>query len=121
MKATKAYLIDPVKLDVTEVIINGDYTEIYKHIDCEIFTAVEVNKHGDTIYIDDEGLFVPDQVFFMHSGYPHQPLAGKGLLLGTDEEGESVNPHCSLEETIKAVSFLTRYQVLLWLKDHPNA
>lgn len=118
----KAYLIDPIALDVTEVTLPGDYRDIYKLLGCEIFTVVTINEHGDGIYVDDEGLYVPNQVFFLHTDYPYQPLAGKGLVLGMDNEtGESQDPHVSLEETIKKVSFLTRYQVLLWLDDHPEA
>lgn len=121
MKA-KAYLIDPVKLQVTEVTLSGDYREIYKHIHCEIFTAVTINENGDSIFVDDEGLYAENQVFFIHTDYPYQPLAGYGLVLGCDmETGESVSPICTLEETISKVSFLTRFQVALWLKDHPDA
>lgn len=118
----KAHLIDPVRLQVTEVTISEDYKEIYKQIHCETFTAVTINENGDSIFIDDEGLYVANQVFFLHSNYPYQPLAGYGLVLGCDmETGESRSPICKLEETISKVSFLTRYQVSLWLKDHPDA
>jgi len=116
------YLIDPFTLQVTEVTLGSDYKEIYNFIRYEIFTVVEINKYSDSIYVDDEGLFVAGQMFFMHTGYPYQPLAGRGLVLGCDPEtGESRSPVCSLAETINAVSFLTPYQVHLWVKDHPEA
>ena len=118
----KAYLIDPHKMQVTEVEIGNDYREINELLHCDIFTAVTISGNGDAIFVDDEGLFVADQVFFLHTDYPYQPLAGYGLVLGCDmETGESRSPICSLEETIKKVSFLTRYQVSLWLSDHPDA
>lgn len=116
------YLIDPFELQVTQVTLGNDYKEIYGFIRCEIFTTVEVNKFGDTIFVDDEGLYVANQLFFIHTGYPYQPLAGRGLLLGCNlETGESQSPVVSLEQTIKQVSFLTPYQVRLWLNDHPDA
>lgn len=115
------YLIDPFELQVTQVTLGNDYKEIYGFIRCEMFTAVEVNQHGDSIFVDDEGLYVANQMFFIHTGYPYQPLAGRGLLLGCDlKTGESQSPVVSLEQTIKSVSFLTPYQVRLWLKDNPE-
>jgi hypothetical protein len=116
-----AYLIDTVKLEVREVEISGDYREIYKLIDCEIFTVVAIND-SDVIYVDDEGLLVDlrKQTFFMYNGIP-QPLAGKGLVLGTDmETGESTSPKISLMEVIKAVSYMTFYQVQRWARDNPD-
>ena len=111
--AMKAYLIDPVRLEVTQVQIGDDYREIYKFIDADIFECVQINRQGDAIYIDEEGMLknLSQQIFFMYKGYSH-PLAGKGLILGTNKAtGESREPTISLNEVIKAVSFLTPYQV----------
>jgi hypothetical protein len=92
------YLIDPFAKTVTEVGYSGDFRQIYSLIECETFDVARVNKHGDSIFIDDEGLIVEKpQAFFWFDGYP-QPLAGKGLLLGSDSDGESVSPHVTLQE-----------------------
>jgi hypothetical protein len=101
---TKAYLIDPVTRTVEEVTYADNFTHIYSLIDCDTFTCLTFNEHNDTVFVDDEGLFKPDQHFFKLKGYP-DPLAGKGLVLGTDEEGESVSPTISLEEFRKLISF----------------
>jgi hypothetical protein len=100
----RAYLIDPFTKTVTEVEHNGDYREIYKLIDAETFTTVLLNSRRDTVYLDDEGLFKPldQQEFFMLRSYPN-PLAGKGLVLGTNYAGDSVDPQASLEEVTNAV------------------
>lgn len=50
---------------------------------------------GSVLFLDDEGLFVEGQTFFILEGYP-QPLAGKALVMGTDEEGESMDAPVSL-------------------------
>lgn len=121
MKEYNAHLIDPVKRIVTLVTIRGDYTELYKHLHCQIFTAVQINNMQDTIYVDDEGLYVDNQLFFYHKNYPSQPLAGYGLVVGTDEEGESVNPKVTLEETIQAVTFMSRSDVMEWVRNNPDA
>jgi hypothetical protein len=55
------------------------------------------------LYVDDEGLYVENQVFFNIKGCS-QPLAGRGLILGTDDivvsviEGESIDCMSSLEQ-----------------------
>jgi hypothetical protein len=85
----KAYLIDPFARTVTQVEYSGDYKEISALIGCQLFDAVRIGANGDTIFVDDEGLLNGPTEFFKHSSYP-SPLAGKGLVLGTDDEGESV-------------------------------
>ena len=118
----KAILIDPIKLDVTEVNIGTDYREIYKQIDADTFECITINKNGDAIYIDEEGLLKPfeTQCFFMFSGYP-QPIAGKGLILGLNRAtGESENPTITVKEVIQKVSYLTPYQVYLWTLENED-
>jgi len=101
----KAYLIDPFEMTISEVNYSGNYEEIYKLIDCKYFDCVNLGRTGDTIYIDDEGLINgKQQEFFKVKGYP-TPLAGYGLVLGSDEEGDSVEPKISLEELRELVSF----------------
>lgn len=116
-----AHLINPVKRIITEVIIDGDYKQLYELLHCQIFTAVQINEKRDTIYVDDEGLFVENQVFFLHKDYPYQPLAGYGLVVGTDDEGESITPSVSLQETREKVTFLSRAGLLKWMSEHPEA
>ena len=102
----QAILIDPFKQEIHPVEYSGDYTEIQKLLGCKWFTcAYPPNLNGDVIYVDDEGLYVEDQRFFMIEGYPH-PLAGYGLLLGTDDEGESVRPKSNVMELIQRLSFV---------------
>jgi len=94
----KAYLIDPVTRTVTEVEYSGDYQQIYKLIDCDTFTCVDLNEHADTVFVDDEGLINGKCTeFFLLRNY-HQPLAGKGLVLGTNDEGDSVSPSITLDQ-----------------------
>lgn len=112
MAIMKAYLIDPFKKEVTSVEYNGDFQQIYDLIDCSCFDVARINSHGDGIYVDDEGLIgdIMKQAFFMFSGYPN-PLAGKGLVLGTDYQGESVEPHITLDELKSKVRFMTIDQI----------
>jgi hypothetical protein len=101
----KAYLIDPYETKVTEVEYSGNYEDIYKLIDCRTFDCVGFRGFKDTIYIDDEGLYKEDKQFFMVDGFP-TPLCGKALVLGTDEEGDSISPKTSLTKLKSMVDFI---------------
>lgn len=90
----KAILIDPYAETITEVEYNGDWRTIYEHIDCDT---------GDGIYVDDNGLITGDlteKKFFLLDTY-HQPVVGKGLVLGVDDEGESTSPQGTTVEYLK--------------------
>lgn len=99
-----AYLIDPFERSVQEVNYWGDYKEIYKHIKCDLFTCVYLNTENDCVFVDDEGLWKDNQAFFRIEGYP-EPLAGRGLVLGTDDEGESCSPKLSFDDVRRMISF----------------
>lgn len=101
----RAILIDPVEETVTEVDYDGDFRSIYSLLDITCFTCVQINSHGDVIYIDDEGLMKSGQLFFEHAAYP-RPLAGKGLVLGTNDEGETVPPVVATHKLCDDVLFL---------------
>ncbi len=83
----KAYLIDPFKRDISVVEYTGNYKNIYEHIEAQTFDLVRINNAGDCIYVDDEGYYAEDKALFTIRGYKN-PLVNKGLVLGTDEEGE---------------------------------
>jgi hypothetical protein len=94
----KAYLIDPFEHQVTEVEYSGDFRDIYKLIDAQCFDCARFNERGDAVYVDDEGLLgLRPMAYFAVDGYLNI-LAGKGLVLGCDRNGESTSPTISLEE-----------------------
>ena len=101
----RAILINPFTQTIEEVDYSGDYKDIYSLIECDLFTTVYLpNTSDDTLFVDDEGLYVENQRFFKIDGF-EQPLAGRGLLLGTDEEGESVDCMSTVEEVKAIVSW----------------
>lgn len=81
----RAFLIDPAERTLTSIEFEGDFRKIGELIGCDIITAARINDLGDVIYVDDEGLMKGQASFFLVEGYP-QPLAGRGLLVGTDVE-----------------------------------
>jgi hypothetical protein len=110
-KYVRAILIDPVAKTVTEVEHDAkDFTDIHRllsdpenglKVGC--FTAVGIDRHHH-VFVDDNGLLEDPKHFFEWKGYG-QPLAGRGLVLATDEAGDTVAAMISLDAVKAAVSF----------------
>jgi hypothetical protein len=105
MRPCKAILIDPVTCTVRFVEVDGDdFNSIYPQLDCQTFTACcHIARDGETgsykddqMLVDDEGLYVKDQRFFMIKAYPG-PIAGRGLILGLDALGNTISTRLSLD------------------------
>jgi|TARA_R100001163_G_C5039498_1_gene177951 hypothetical protein len=104
----KAILIDVHTQSVTEVEHDNTLDNIYDLLNCRTFDVVRIDE-VDSIYIDDEGLFVDDQLFFEYGGDAQSVrLAGNGLILGVDDEGNSISPQTTVEEVEGRVGFLPR-------------
>lgn len=99
----RAILIDPKTRTITEVEYDGNYKSIYRLIDCDTFTVVQIDDIN-SIFVDDNGLLNNPRYFFIWKGYA-QPLANKGLILGCDEEGESIATNLSLGYVERHVRF----------------
>lgn len=101
----RAFLIDPEAKTVNEVLFDGDYHQIYTLIGAECFDVCRL-PDNDGIFVDDEGLVNgKPQSFFMHID-AMQPLAGKGLVLGCDEQGNTVEPKTTLDHLRRSVVWL---------------
>jgi hypothetical protein len=109
----KALLIDSKNKVVKQIEIGENYTEITKAIDCDVFAAPHILENNDTMYCDDEGLLKDPENFFLLDTYP-QPIAGNGLILGCDYEGESKDVEISLEELSSRVTFMNVHDAYNW-------
>lgn len=105
----KAILIDPFEHSIKEVEYSGDFRQIYELIGAECFDVVRIS-HEDSIFVDDMGLMNNPTHFFIHEGYL-SPLAGKGLVLGCDENGDSISPVTTVEEVKSKVKFANIFQL----------
>lgn len=88
----KALKIDVVNQTVTHILID-DIDDIYKAIGngCEIFCCPINFDNGDTLYADDESLLRENvEGCFMMSNWNYA-IVGNAIILGTDEEGESID------------------------------
>ena len=116
MKQTiKAILIDSEKREIREVELIQDnrssIESIYKQLKCECITSAcsEVFSHiGHALFVDDEGLLKthPLGAFCVSLNprpYTSQTLSGNGLLVGIDEEGETISHKLDIEMIKKIV------------------
>ena len=99
----RVILVNPFDETVKEAVYGGDYREIYDLIECRTFDVVSLSD-ADDLYVDDEGLLVEgNQRYFSWSG---RNFAGKGLIMGHDDEGETTATTYDLQEVIDRVEFL---------------
>ena len=104
----RAILINPEDKTVTEVDYDGDYKSIYKLIGCSTFDVVRTSTSNDGIYIDDEGLYAQIQFkwqFTFDNAYEPIKLVNKGLVLGCNDEGDSVAPDSTVEDIKKNITW----------------
>ena len=113
MKRIKAILIDSYNQEVKEVEYEAEsIDDMYKLLKCTMFTTAGYMPNGDVCLVDDEGLINGTEVFFVPEWYP-QPLAGNGLIVGDDGEGESVGVKSTIEEIQAMVDFKGIDDILL--------
>ena len=89
---TRAILIDPFTETVSQVTLADTKLQTLRTlIDCDIITMAGLADGVDMI-LDDEGLLKDSssQAYFK-IGISSQPFAGKALIVGTDEEGNTVS------------------------------
>jgi hypothetical protein len=102
----KVIKIDARKKTITEIELDWGIKALYKELECEMFTCIEL-PNGDSLYIDDEGLLLDEPIgAFMLKGFL-QPLSGHGLIIGIDDKtGESNDCKYTIEFIKKNVEFL---------------
>ena len=97
----RAILINPFDETITEVEYSGDFRQIYELTDCSTFDIVML-CNTDDLYVDDEGL-LKDNRYFSWSG---RNFAGKALIIGHDDEGDSISSTYDLQEVVDRVEWL---------------
>jgi hypothetical protein len=105
----KAILINPFDKSITEVELKtGDLAEIYALTDSTIVEAVSVSQ-GNDVFINEEGLLgdLDEQQFFLlgdnNNGW--MMLAGKGLVLGNNSDGDSVSTTLTVPQLWQMVAW----------------
>ena len=108
MKPIRAILIDPFTETVSQVTLADTKLQTYYHLlGCDLITIAGLADGVDMI-LDDEGLLKDSssQAYFK-IGIGSQPFAGKALIVGTDEEGNTVSvpEHITTEKVFERVIF----------------
>lgn len=102
IQAMRAILINPIDKTIKEVEFDGSSKHIYELIKSDTFQMVRMDDHH-FVLVDEMG-FVRKEIkpLFQHSCYP-KPMAGLGLVVGVDENGDDLAPcKLSLEEVTSA-------------------
>ena len=123
-KVLKGLLIDPEKREISEVEIpvgedGSCLNGMYRAIGC---SAVDVGRGGlrylpnhpeDDVWFDDEGLFSDCKYSFKLPGWV--PLIGRGLILGFNDEGDSV------DHTLKPKDVQVLRLTIMWGRQIPES
>lgn len=112
----KAVLIDAKARTISDIEYSGNWRDISPMLGCDLFTVVRNLPDGDDVYVDDEGLLKlnADSVFFEMPWYPN-PLAGSGLILSCDRDGNSTAAVHDADYYRKHITFKSMKAV--WLKE----
>lgn len=92
MKPIKVILIDPFTETISYVTLADTKLDTYYNLlGCSLITIAGLADGVDMI-LDDEGLLKDSnsQAYFK-MGISSQPFAGKALIVGTDDEGNTVS------------------------------
>ena len=103
-----AWKIDPYEKSISVIEIDGSLQSYYKAMSTEtigvnMMELVKVDREND-IYVDEEGLFKPDQRFFTITGGV-QPYAGIGIAVGSTPDGDNCGSKLSPLEIMALVGF----------------
>lgn len=106
----KAILIDAKNQSVQEVHYDDNIEHIKKLLECDYFTVPVQLDNGDALYVDDESLLKDPSTLpgaFTFSEYPYQMLFGHGLILGTNDQGDSQDYQSRIDDVTAKISFFT--------------
>jgi hypothetical protein len=102
-------LIDPFLKKVTNVKVENDLKDFYRHIGCSMVEVVSLTQYSDDdIWVDEEALLKSHQRFFKVSDLPfghHGVIAGRGLILGNGGEGNTISCDLSIEDVLPRISW----------------
>lgn len=100
-----AILIDPFSNSIKQVETPAvvGLKEMYKLLDCNMIEFCPTRlDNEDALIVDEEGLMKNDQAFFKFDG---QAYAGKGLILGTTEDGDLTSCRSDVDAITAKVTF----------------
>ena len=110
----RAIKIDVVKKQVYEIEISKGLNPIYESIGCDIFCCPVTWDNQDTIYADDEALLKEDVEGCFSFPDFNYPIVGNAIILGSDDEGESVDAKTKVSELMEKIIWGNKEAAELW-------
>jgi hypothetical protein len=106
----KAIKIDVEKREVRFIEIESELQPMYEAIGngCSCISSVISYENEDTMYADDEALLNPEKIKggFMYPDWQF-PIVSNVIILGTDEEGNSVDCKSTLAQIKSNLRFIS--------------
>jgi hypothetical protein len=110
-RKVKCFKINVLDGSVEDVEIGGlkDYYEAIGN-DCSLIETGYILEGGDTVFVDEEGLFhenIGGFVLFDESYKAVAILHGNGIVIGMDDEGNEQAPVTSIGSLRSRIGFVT--------------
>lgn len=102
-KTLTGYLVDPDTATISAIDLERDengslLTALYQLIGCQLVEKYELGDNHD-LWIDEEGwLTFPRAVIGTEAHGTNLLLAGRGVILGVNDEGDCITPTRSIED-----------------------
>ena len=113
----RAILVNPIDETIREVLYTK-HQELSRLewtrdvLSVHTIDGIRLDENGHYMYVDDEGMLANMNYFFRYTNddFYVEPvlLAGKGLIVGTNEEGEDIEPELTVEDIRSRIKFLGR-------------
>jgi hypothetical protein len=105
----KAIKIDVRTKKVYEIELEEGLQAIYDNLNCNTFSCPIQYENDDCMYCDDEALLFPELIegAFIYPDWSY-PIVSNALIIGTDEDGNSVDCKSTIEEISKGIKFIDK-------------
>lgn len=113
----KAIKINVETKKLEYITLGDDYKEIYGAIGngCDTFCVPISFENEDSMFADDESLLRENDIkggFIMDDW--HSPIVGNAIILGTDDEGNSVDCQTKIEDIESQITFIEEKVCKMW-------
>ena len=102
---------------ITEVVLSEDFRDISREIGngCEYFCIPYSFANDDSLYADDESLLRRNDIKggFMLSDDWSYPIVGNAIILGTDDEGNSIDCKTNVDD-FKDIIWVSKEASIDW-------
>jgi hypothetical protein len=113
----RAIIIDAKHRTITVTDIDGSLESLQQIVGGLIEPVTQGLDESHHCYVNEEGLHVQPQHFFLFDG-GHQPLAGNGVILSSTDDGDEAPCTLLLDWVTERVSFMNLQAVLQWCRTH---